>query len=154
MAQSMDLVSPGSFCWNAECTAYADLKAKSIRRYGQTKRGVQRFQCRQCKRTFTETRGTPFYGVHEPEKMLLALKMLGEGMGISGVARVLESKEDTVRDWLGRAADHARQVETLLQQTYKMERGQIDALWSYVAHKGKKGGALKRRSAGSSGASA
>lgn len=151
MAQSMELVPPGSFCWNTACPAYASLEAKSIRRYGQTKRGVQRFQCRQCRKTFAETRGTPFYGVHEPEQMLLALKMLGEGTSVSGVARTLETKEDTVRDWLAKAASHARQIEALLQQTYKVERGQIDALWSFVAHKGEKGGAQKRRSAGSSG---
>jgi transposase-like protein len=150
----MDLVPPGSFCWNAECAAYANQEAKSIRCVGRTKRGVQRYQCVLCKKTFTATRGTPFYGVHEPEKMRLALKMLGEGMSISGAARIVESKEDTVRAWLAKAASHARQIAALQQQAYKVERGQIDALWSYVAHKGEKGGAQKSPCAGSSGASA
>ena len=45
------------------------------------------------------------------------------------------SKEETIRNWLQQAAEHATQVEDVLMSKYEIERGQLDALWSYVGHK-------------------
>ena len=42
--------------------------------------------------------------------------------------------------WLREAAQHAEQVEEVLMADFEVKRGQLDALWTYVGNKGKKGG--------------
>lgn len=137
------LAKPGDFCPNAACPAYdqrADGHAPSaIRRFGKTTRGVQRYQCRTCRHTFTATRGTIFFGKRTPERAILeTLALLAEGNRISSVARVKGFKEDTISAWLRQAADHAERLEGVLMQDFKIKREQLDALWAYVGNKGEK----------------
>ena len=54
---------------------------------------------------------------------------------MASLSRVKGYKEETIRNWLQQAAEHATQVESVLMSEYKIERGQLDALWSYVGHK-------------------
>ena len=152
MGEPLEVVGPGSFCWNQDCPSYGKVDAGNIIRHGKTRAGVQRYRCRQCKTTFTATRGTAFYGVHDPEKMLRAMALLCERMSLRGVQRVLGVKPDTLLDWLAKAVAHVEVIEELLQRRYQATRVQLDALWSFVGHKGEKGGGLKRRSAAASGA--
>jgi len=52
----------------------------NIRKFGRTKQGRQRFQCKRCGRTFTETKGTIFYRKRTLEHELLeTLALLAEG---------------------------------------------------------------------------
>lgn len=46
----------------------------------------------------------------------------------------------TALDWLQEAAQHAGEIESLLLANYELTRAQLDALWTYVGHKGEKGG--------------
>lgn len=152
MSEPLEIVEAGSFCWNAGCAEYGRVGAGNLRRYGKTHSGVQRFQCKRCQKVFAATRGTPFYGVHDPQKMLLALSLIGERVSLRGVQRVTGAKPDTVLEWLEKAAAHVEVIERLLQKQHQMERAQLDALWSYVGHKGEKGGVQRRRHAAASGA--
>ena len=54
---------------------------------------------------------------------------------MASLSRVKGYKEETIRNWLQQAAEHATQVEDALMSEYEIERGQLDALWSYVGHK-------------------
>ncbi len=47
------LVKPGSFCWNKDCPDYGKVNYGNIRRFGKTRKGVQRFECKTCNTTFT-----------------------------------------------------------------------------------------------------
>jgi hypothetical protein len=40
--------------------------------------------------------------------------------------------------WLRAAAQHAEQLEGVLMKDFKIQRGQLDALWAYVRNKGEK----------------
>jgi transposase-like protein len=152
MSEMLEVVPAGSFCWNEECSLFGKVGAGNIRRNGKTRKGVQRFQCKACKKVFAATRGTPFYGVHDPEKMLLALAMLCERSSLRGVQRVTGVKPDTLLGWLEKAAAHVLVIERLLQEKHQVTRAQLDGLWAYVGHKGEKGGTRKRRTGAPSGA--
>ena len=54
---------------------------------------------------------------------------------MASLSRVKGYKEETIRNWLQQAAEHATQIETVLMSEYEIERGQLDALWSYVGCK-------------------
>jgi transposase-like protein len=152
MPEILELGEAGSFCWNEACPRYAEVGADNIRRYGKTPGGVQRFQSKACERAFAATRGTPFYGVRDPEKMLKALALLCERMSQRGVQRVLGVKPDTLAGWMEKAAAHVGLIEALLRKRHQVTRVQLDGLWAYVGHKGEKGGTRKRRSEAPSGA--
>jgi len=71
---------------------------------------------------------------------------------VSSLARVKGHKEDTILDWIRDAAQHAGVVEEVLLADYQLNRGRLDALWSYVGHKGEKKTILKPTPGASSGA--
>jgi transposase-like protein len=100
---------------------------------------VQRYQCKSCGQTFTETRGTIFYRKHAKEEEILeVLALLAEGTRISTLTRVKGIKEDTALRWLREAAKHADQVDAVLLKDFRLKRAQLDGLWSFVGNKGEK----------------
>jgi len=133
---------PGDFCPNEACSDYGKLQneqQRNLQKFGKTRKGVQRYQCKTCGKTFTETYGTIFYGKRTAEHEILeALALLAEGNRISTVARVKGHKEDTILKWLREAATHVEQIEDVLMAEFRVQRGQIDALWAYVRNKGSK----------------
>ena len=135
------LASVGSFCWNKDCPDYGKVDKGNIVKFGRSKRGLQRYQCKTCKKTFVETKGTIFYGLqHDPQTILECLAMLAERNSLAAIRRVKGIKEDTVARWLKRAAQHVEELEALLLANYPLTRVQLDALWTYVGHKGEKKG--------------
>lgn len=133
----------GDFCPNAACPEYGKRqdgeRQTNIRKFGKTRRGVQRYQCRTCRRTFTETTGTIFYGKHTSgDEILETLALLAEGSRISSLSRVKGFKEDTILFWLREAKAHLEEVEEILLKDYHVTRGQLDALWGFVGNKGEK----------------
>jgi len=134
---------PGDFCPNEACEDYGRLQDKqgqrNLHKFGKTLRGVQRYRCTSCGRTFTETTGTLFFRKHASEKDILeTLVLLAEGSRISSLSRAKGFKEDTILSWLRETAKHAEQIEEVLMAEYKVKRAQLDAMWFYVGNKGQK----------------
>jgi transposase-like protein len=133
----------GDFCPNEACPEYGKLQndqsQPNIRKFGRSKQGRQRFQCKHCHQTFTETKGTILYRKRTSEHELLeTLAWLAEGSRISSLSRVKGFKEDTILEWLRQAAQHADQLEEVLLGEFQIKRGQLDALWAFVGNKGEK----------------
>ena len=140
------LATAGSFCWNPECPEYAQVGHHNLRKFGQTAKGVQRYQCKTCKKTYAETKGTVFHGCHHSQQTILdCLAMLADRNSLAAIHRIKGVKEETVCEWLQRAAGHVEEIEAVLLANYPVTRAQLDALWTYVGHKGEKGGTAKRR---------
>src|SRR5215210_4147049 len=140
------LASAGTFCPKKECPHYAKVDEAKIIKFGKSKQGVQRYRCKSCGTTFAATRGTLFYRKHTPVKDILeTLALLAEGVRISSLSRAKGFKEDTILRWLRDAARHADAVEEALLEDYEVSKAQVDALWTYVGHKGKKWCASRAR---------
>jgi transposase-like protein len=139
----------GDFCPNEVCPDYGRLQdgqQQNIKKTGKTRKGVQRYQCKTCNLTFTETTGTIFFRKRTPQhEVLETLALLAEGSRISSLSRAKGHKEDTILAWLREAAQHADQVEDVLMADFRVKRGQLDALWSYVGNKGEKKAMPKRK---------
>lgn len=133
---------PGDFCPNEACLDHGKLQngqQENIDKFGKTSKGVQRYRCRTCGKTFTETKGTIFYRKRTDEHEILeTLSLLAEGSRISSLSRAKGHKEDTILTWLREAAQHAEKVDKVLMKDFKVKRGQLDALWAYVQNKGEK----------------
>lgn len=136
----LEMITANKFCDNKKCPDYGQTNNDNIIGFGHSPNGVQRYRCKTCEATFTETKGTIFYGCHTSRKDILeALAMLVERMSIAAVARVKGVKEDTVSSWLKEAANNVEDIEEVLLKDYHVDKAQMDSLWTYVGNKGKKG---------------
>jgi transposase-like protein len=150
--KSDELVPPSSFCWNEACAEYGRVNAGNIRKFGLTHKGRQRWQCRTCGKAIAETKGTVFHGKKHDEKTIIeCFAMLADRNSLAAIHRIKGIKEETVMAWLRFAAKQMEPVEELLIKDHKMTRVQLDALWSYVGHKGEKKGSRKKTSGALSG---
>jgi transposase-like protein len=151
--QAAQLVSPRSFCWNEKCADHGRVGAGNLRKFGFTRKGRQRWQCTTCEGTFSETHGTVFHGKkHDEQTILECLAMLADRNSLAAIHRIKGIKEETVTAWLEQAARHSETLEAVLLGDHQLSRAQLDALWTFVGHKGEKGGAQKSRNAAPSGA--
>jgi transposase-like protein len=133
------LALAGSFCWNKGCTSYGKVDHGNIVRYGRTAKGTQRLKCKICGSVFVGNKGTIFYGLHHsPREILECLALLAERNSLAAIHRVKGIKEETVMDWLRKAANHVEEIEALLLANHHLTRVQLDAMWTYVGHKGEK----------------
>ena len=77
------LAKPGESCPNRACPDYGKLQTdqqQNLDKYDRTRRGVQRYRCHTCRKTFTATAGTIFYRKRTPEQEILeTLALLAEG---------------------------------------------------------------------------
>ncbi len=142
----------GDLCPNPGCRDSGELQKGNIIKFGKTKAGRQRYRCHSCDGTFTETKGTIFYRKRTSDREIMeSLALIAEGSRVSSVARVKGHKEDTIVEWLRDAAQHAEAIEAELLKEYRIERGQLDAMWSYVGNKGEKRAIRRQQKAVSSG---
>ena len=136
------LAQVGDFCPNEICPDYGQLQSDqkdNIIQFGTTKKGRQRYKCKSCGKTFTETKGTLFYRRRTSEAEIIdTLAHIAEGNRISSLVRTKGHKEDTISDWIREAGKHTEAVEEVLLSDYQLDRGQIDGLWAYVGNKGEK----------------
>jgi IS1 family transposase len=96
----------------------------------------QMYKCNVCEQPFSETAGTPFFGLKTPTKTVcIALQELAEGLGIRAVARIRGVKPDTVLEWLKRAGQHCQELSECMMQDLNMTQVQLDELWTFVHKK-------------------
>lgn len=75
-------------------------------------------------------------GWHTPaEEIIETLALVSEGNRVASLFRVKGYKEETIRNRLQQATEHATQIEDALISEYEIERSQLDALWSYIGRK-------------------
>lgn len=127
----------GFFCPNPECLDYGRIDKGNIavkERYGRKNTAL--LLCKTCGRTFSENRGTPFFGLHATrEEFLQAIGMLVEKGSIRGVARATGRSINTIRLWLDRAGKHSEQVSRHLMRDLGLTQVQVDELWTFIKKK-------------------
>jgi transposase-like protein len=99
-----------------------------------TQSGKRRiFRCRKCERPFSETRDTVFFDLGSPEdKVLMALKRLLVKVALADIGFVLGVTEETVLEWLRRAAQKAHEINAHLLRDLPVTQGQLDEMWSFI----------------------
>ena len=99
-----------------------------------TQSGKRRiFHCSTCKRPFSETRDTVFFDLRTPEeKVIMALKMLLVKVALSDIGFVLDVTEETVLEWLRRAAQKAHEINAHLLRDLPVTQVQLDEMWSFI----------------------
>jgi IS1 family transposase/transposase-like protein len=126
----------GQPCPNPACSHYRLINrgnSSAISTY-LSQSGTRRiFRCRQCEGTFSETRDTVFFDLRSPEeKGIMALQMLLVKVALSDLGFVLGVTEETVLEWLRRAAQQAHEINAHLRRDLPVTQGQLDEMWSFI----------------------
>jgi transposase-like protein len=115
------------FCPNWDCPARGQVGRGNI---GIHSRNERRYICHQCRKTFTETKGTPLYRLRSDWPLVtLVLTLLAYGCPLQAIVVAFRLDERTVREWLQRAGRHSQTVhEHLVQQPRDLGQVQADEL--------------------------
>jgi transposase-like protein len=117
------------FCHNPECPARGNVGQGTIRIFSQKQ---QRYDCKVCGKTFSATKGTPFYRLHTAVDLVtLVLTLLVHGCPTQAIVAAFGFDERTVASWQQRAGRHAQQVhEHIVEQgQVDLQHVQADELW-------------------------
>ncbi len=116
-----------AFCPSADCAATGQSGQGNIVVHS---RQHQRYQCRECGRTFTETKGTPFYRLRHAEELFVqVVTLLAHGCPVQAIVAAFQLDERTVSDWQHRAAIQCQQVhQHLVEQPRDLQEVQADEL--------------------------
>ncbi len=108
------------------------------KRFGKSKAGNQRFRCRQCSRTFTDSPPRPLADMRLPvDRALMCLKLIVEGNSIRSTERITGVHRDTILSLLVLAGRRCEELLGNLVTNVPAQDVQCDELWGYVGMKEK-----------------
>ncbi len=119
--------SQAVFCPNLDCPARGQRGQDNIGIHSQKAR---RYICRVCQKTFSERKGTVFYGLHSSvELVTIVITLLAYGCPLQAIVVAFHLDERTVLHWQARAGQHCEQVhEHLVQRPRDLGQVQLDEL--------------------------
>ena len=122
------------FCPNNDCKYYGWFARGNICSNGHPNSSSWRqLKCTVCKTYFMETQGTIFYcSKASPDTIIMALKIMSEGVGIRSTARILELDVNTVQDWLSQSAEHMEAISRYMINELNIPQVQVDELWAIL----------------------
>ena len=101
-------------------------------RVGVHSRQDGRYRCHTCRRTFTQSHGTPLYGLKtDLNIVVLVVTLLIFGCPLPAIVMAFKIDERTLADWLDKAGEHAQRVQDYLVCQGQLNLGQVqaDELW-------------------------
>jgi hypothetical protein len=88
----------------------------------------RRYQCKRCRKTFTETRGTALYRTHKQRWLILAvLTLLAHGCPVQAIVAAFELDERTVARWQRESGTQCRRVHEHLVEAGRVALLQVQA---------------------------
>ena len=103
------------FCHNPDCPASGKVGCGNI---GVHSKKQQRYVCHECKRTFTESKGTPFHRLRYPTAVVTrVITLLAYGCPRQAIVVAFGIDERTVATWQQRTGVHCEQVHQALGTT-------------------------------------
>jgi transposase-like protein len=113
------------FCHNKECRAYARKGEGHIVIHSQRER---RYQCKRCRRTFSQTTGTALYRLRKPKELVFTvITLLAHGCPLQAIVAAFGLDERTVARWEREAGMQCRRVHEHIVEAGRVELGQVQA---------------------------
>ena len=113
------------FCHNKECRAYAREGEGHIVIHSQKER---RYQCKRCRRTFSQTTGTALYRLHKPKGLVFTvITLLAHGCPLQAIVAAFGLDERTVARWEREAGMQCQRVHEHVVEASRVQLGQVQA---------------------------
>lgn len=116
-----------TFCPNPDCYARGQVGKGNIKIHSQKEK---RYKCKECKKTFAETKGTPFYRLHKVKQVIdlvtVVVTLLSRGCPVQAIVAAFGLDERTVSAWRERAGKHCQAVHEYLVEKPR-DLGQVQA---------------------------
>ena len=113
------------FCPNLECPARGQTGRGNVQVHS---RKEKRYYCKVCQRTFSESKGTLFYGLKtEAQTVLLVVTLMAYGCPLQAIVIAFGFDERTVKGWWQRAGDHCQVVHQRLVGESQLDLQQVQA---------------------------
>jgi len=113
------------FCPNVGCHASGRVGGGNIVVHSQKQ---QRYKCKCCGKTFSETHGTSLYRVKKASELfVLVVTLLSHGCPVQAIVAAFELDERTVKSWLHKAGSHAQRVHEAMMSQQQLELQQVQA---------------------------
>ena len=109
------------------------------KRKGHDRKGRQRYQCRQCSRTFLEAHQDYLDGMYLPmEKAELVLQLLLEGASVSSVERITGIHHGTILKVLVLAGEKCERIMAEKVRNVDVRDVECDEVWAFIGKKQKR----------------
>lgn len=100
---------------------------------------IQRYRCKQCKRTFSEEHETPKGPLGDMrisiDKAEMILKLMLEGMSIRSIQRITGAHQQTILDLLVIAGEKCERIMNAKIKDVPVKDVEADEIWSFVKMK-------------------
>lgn len=94
------------FCPHAACVARGHIGQGNIVIHS---RKQKRYRCKECGKTFSETKGTPLYRLHKPvETMVQVVTLLAHGCPLQAIVAAFGLDERTIAEWQKKADNRVK----------------------------------------------
>ena len=108
------------------------------RKFGKDRDGNQRFQCRPCRKTFSERPAKPLDEMRLPmDKAVMVLKLLTEGCSVRSTVRLSGVAKDTVLALLNVVGYKVAAMMEAKFAKLPVHDVQVDEIWGFVGMKEK-----------------
>jgi IS1 family transposase len=113
------------WCHNRSCRAYGRPGEGHIVIHSQKER---RYQCKRCRRTFTETKDTALYRSHKPKWLVIVVvTLLSHGCPVQAIVAAFDLDERTVARWQRESGAQCKRVHEHLIEAGKVTLLQVQA---------------------------
>jgi transposase-like protein len=122
------------FCPNPDCPSRGQVGNGNIGIKSQKER---RYVCKTCGKSFTETKGTPLFGLKRAHSLFFVIvTLLAYGCPPQAIVAAFGLDERTVFAWQKKAGRHCEQVhQALVEQPRDLEHVQADEIRAKLANK-------------------
>jgi transposase-like protein/IS1 family transposase len=108
-------------------------------KFGKHRNGLQRYRCKQCRKTFTEAHSTPLGSMYTPlDQAGKAIELLAEGCSVSVVERVTGLHHRTILSLLVVVGEKCERLSENRIHNVPVSDVQCDEIWGFVGCKEKR----------------
>lgn len=108
------------------------------KRFGKDRKGIQRYRCNGCRKTFSELQDRPLGTMRIPvEKAIQVLQLLVEGVSVRSAGRTTGVEKKTILSLLARVGERCEMLLENLIRDVTVQDVQCDEIWGYVQMKEK-----------------
>jgi len=108
----------------------------TCKKFGKHRNGLQRFRCKQCRKTFTEEHTDLLSGMYTPlDKAARVLNLLLEGCSVNSTARLADIHHTTILNLLSVAGEKCERLMDSRIRNVPVSDVQCDEIWGFVQKK-------------------